>query len=113
LAKADEYLAEYQRLKFSAFTFYEIARGFLASGAVRRLQDFQKVADNADIMPISLQVLRRASELWAAALRGGHPRGDADLIIAATALEASIRLVTGNTAHFDWIPGLTLDNWRL
>ena len=42
----------------------------------------------------------------------GHPQTDADLIIAATALEHSRVLVTGNTTHFAWIPSLTLENWR-
>jgi len=40
------------------------------------------------------------------------PHGDADLIIAATALETGRVLVTGNTAHYSWIPGLTLDDRR-
>jgi predicted nucleic acid-binding protein len=33
-------------------------------------------------------------------------------IIAATALETGRTLVTGNIAHFDWIPGLALADWR-
>jgi predicted nucleic acid-binding protein len=37
---------------------------------------------------------------------------DADLIIAATAMEHRRVLVSGNTDHFAWIPGLVLDNWR-
>jgi len=45
--------------------------------------------------------------------RGGHPGRDADLIIAATALEHGRVLVTGNTLHFAWVPGLKLSNWRL
>lgn len=34
-----------------------------------------------------LPVLMRAADLWAEARRLGHPRNDADIIIAATALE--------------------------
>jgi hypothetical protein len=34
------------------------------------------------------------------------------LIIAATALETGRALVTGNTAHFGWIPALTIEDWR-
>ena len=33
-------------------------------------------------------------------------------LIAATALETGRVLVTGNTAHFAWISGLSLANWR-
>jgi predicted nucleic acid-binding protein len=50
--------------------------------------------------------------LWADAGKGGYPRNDADLIIAATALESDRVLVTGNGPHFSWIPGLSLADWR-
>jgi predicted nucleic acid-binding protein len=59
-----------------------------------------------------MPVLLRAADLWAEARRGGHPQSDADLIIAATALEHGLALVTGNTTHFSWIPGLKLADWR-
>jgi tRNA(fMet)-specific endonuclease VapC len=57
-------------------------------------------------------VLERAEDLWVIGENGGHPHSDADLIIAATALEHERELVTGNTAHFAWIPGLILVDWR-
>lgn len=57
-------------------------------------------------------VLERSANLWVKARRGGHPRYDADLIIAATALEHGRTLATGNAAHFSWINGLDLDDWR-
>jgi predicted nucleic acid-binding protein len=37
---------------------------------------------------------------------------DADLLIAATALEHGMTLATGNAADFSWIAGLTLEDWR-
>ena len=54
----------------------------------------------------------RAAQLRADAQYGGHPSSDADLIIAATAIESGRTLVTGNTAHFNWIQGLVLEDWR-
>jgi predicted nucleic acid-binding protein len=50
--------------------------------------------------------------IWVDARRGGYPRNDADLIIAATAMESGRVLVTGNAPHFAWIPGLSLADWR-
>ena len=38
---------------------------------------------------------------------------DADIIIASTALESGMTLVTGNTKHFSRIPELKLENWFL
>jgi tRNA(fMet)-specific endonuclease VapC len=112
LDTANRYLALHSRFAFSAITFYEITRGFRLTGAVRGLSKFLKLADDSDVLPISIPVLQRAADLWADAYRGGHPRGDADLIIAATALESKRTLGTGNTAHFTWISGLTVIDWR-
>ncbi len=106
LDAANRYLTQHSRLAFSAITFYEVFRGFRATGAIRGLERFLKLVDNSDVLPISVAVLMRAADLWADALHGGHPRGDADLIIAATALESGRALASGNTAHFVWIPGL-------
>jgi tRNA(fMet)-specific endonuclease VapC len=36
---------------------------------------------------------------------------DADILIAATCLSKSAKLVTGNLTHFKRFPGLILDNW--
>jgi tRNA(fMet)-specific endonuclease VapC len=43
--------------------------------------------------------------------RKGQPLDDADLRIAATVLAANLILVTGNTRHFDRVPGLRVENW--
>lgn len=112
LAHASQYLAEHARFAFSAMTLYEIIRGFRAAKAVSQLASFVKLADDSDVVPISAIVLNRAAELWADAHAGGQPRNDADLIIAATALETGRVLVTGNTGHFTWIPQLRIEDWR-
>lgn len=52
-------------------------------------------------------VLQRASDLWVEGAVNGHPHRAADLLIAATALEHTRILVTGNTRHFTWIAGLS------
>ena len=112
LAKAQQYLSQHGRLSFSAMTFYEVVRGMLAHRAKKQLANFVNRADNSDVIPISLPILLRAANLWSAARAGGHPSDDADLIIAGTALEVGRMLVTGNTAHFSWIPGLRIEDWR-
>jgi predicted nucleic acid-binding protein len=56
-------------------------------------------------------VLRRAALLWSTAKVRGQPQNDADLIIAATALENDLSLVTGNQRHFEWVDSLRLETW--
>lgn len=109
---ARRYLAEHQRFAFSAITLHEIVRGMLAKRASRQLANFLNLAASSDVLPVEVPVLMRAADLWAVARDAGHPCADADLIIAATALEAGRVLVTGNFAHFSWINGLRLDDWR-
>lgn len=112
LSTAQQYLAEHQRFAFSAITLYEIIRGMRAKRATKQLQNFLQTAGNSDVLSVSVPVLLRAADLWAEARKGGHPRDDADLMIAATALHHRRTLVTGNTTHFSWIPGLAIEDWR-
>ncbi len=112
LATARQYLAQHQRFAFSAMTAYEVVRGLKVNQAARQLAAFLKTIGTSDIFPVDLSVLMRAAELWAEGRSGGHPHDDADLIIAATALETNRVLVTGNTSHYAWIAGLRLADWR-
>ena len=41
----------------------------------------------------------------------GKTIGSLDMLIAAHALAASATLITNNTAEFDRVPGLTVENW--
>lgn len=56
-------------------------------------------------------IVCRFGSLKAAFEVDGLPLADADLFIAATALERADLLVTGNTKHFSRIEGLSLANW--
>lgn len=112
IAKATEYLRLHGPFAFSAFTRFEIARGYKAKGTATLLTRFREFCEHSLILPVTDEIFDRAEGLWATARRRGMPHGDADLIIAATALESGRTLVTGNTAHYAWIPGLKLDDWR-
>jgi tRNA(fMet)-specific endonuclease VapC len=106
------YSRQHGRLAFSAMTRYEIVRGYAQRAATLQLARFEAFCQQSLILSITDAILDRAADLWAFARNHGHPHNDADLIIAATALENGRSLVTGNTTHFDWIPGLVLTNWR-
>lgn len=60
------------------------------------------------LLPVDIAVARRCAELRAMIKRQGkNPRRRAfDLVIAATALEHDLELVTHNTKDFDDIPDL-------
>jgi tRNA(fMet)-specific endonuclease VapC len=109
---ADAYLQTHGQFAISAFTHYEIVRGLRFKSASTKLKAFDALCQGVQIYPVTSEVLNRTADLWVAGRTGGHPHCDADLIIAATALEHGRALITGNTAHFQWVPGLQIDNWR-
>ena len=97
---------------FSALTRYEMVRGLKAKRAFEQLHRFETFCQQSLVLPVTDAVFNRAADLWVLGRKGGHPHADADLLIAATALEYERTLVTGNTSHFAWIPGITLADWR-
>ena len=52
-----------------------------------------------------------AADILAFLERRGEPIGVPDALIAATALEAGLTMVTGNVRHFRRIPKLRVENW--
>jgi len=112
LQKALAYLQTYQQFSFSSMTRYEVVRGLKAMKATRQLQKFSTFCQHCLIVGIDDTVLDRAADLWVTPHQGGFPKKDADLIIAATALLQRRTLVTGNTNHFSWVPGLAVEDWR-
>jgi len=110
--RADTYLQAHGQFAISAFTHYEIARGLRFKQASTQLKAFDALCQSVQIFSVTGDVLNQAADLWVIGRKGGFPHRDADLIIAATAREHGRTLVSGNTSHFQWIPGLQLDNWR-
>ena len=112
-AKAAAYLQQHGQFAISSMTRFEVVRGLRHKRASKLLIRFESICALMLIIPISEDVLDKAADLWVEARDGGHPQRDADLIIAASAIIHSRALVSGNTAHFQWVSGLSLDNWRL
>jgi len=106
------YCTQHGELAISSMSRYEVVRGYRDQNAATQLARFSVFCQHALILPVTDAVFDQAADLWVAARRGGHPNGDADLIIAATAIVSGRVLVTGNTAHFAWVPGLRIEDWR-
>ena len=109
---AGVYLETHHQFSFSAITYFEVLRGLRHKRSARLLTQFADLCERSLIYPITFEVLGRAADLWSTAHSEGHSRRDADLIIGATAIEQRRTLVTGNTRHFEWMPGLSIVNWR-
>jgi len=110
--KALAYTRQHGPLAFSAMTRYEVCRGYKGQKATTQLARFETFCQKSLVLPVTEAVFDRAADLWALARQTGQPHGDADLIIAATALETGRVLVTGNVSHFGWIPNSVIEDWR-
>lgn len=62
-------------------------------------------------LPVSQPIAERGAVIAADLRRKGRPCGDFDPLLAATALENGLTLVTRNTRHFEAVPGIELENW--
>jgi predicted nucleic acid-binding protein len=70
LAKAKEYLAEYERFTISIITHYEILRGLKAKGAEQQASRFEDFCAKNTVLPITdphlgVLILLRAVAGWA------------------------------------------------
>jgi tRNA(fMet)-specific endonuclease VapC len=111
--KATEYLMHHGSYTFSLMTRFEILRGLKAKNATAQLTAFDDRCRKSIVLPIDDEVIVRAADLYADLKPRGQLIGDADLIIAATALLHDLVLITTNTAHYSRITGLAIDCWTI
>ena len=111
LEKARDYLAEHGQFDISIISQYEILRGLKAKQATSQLARFNTFCERNRIIPVSQAVVVRASDIYAVLRGQGEIIGDADILIAASALSQELGVVTNNESHFKRIPGLHIANW--
>lgn len=89
----------------------ELLVGAYKSGIPEELDHIQWVRRYFNVLPASPAVFDRYARLRATLEKQGIRLDSFDLLIAATALEHNLILVTGNIKHFSRIPDLKLENW--
>jgi tRNA(fMet)-specific endonuclease VapC len=96
----------------NAISYWEIKRGFLAINAVTSLNAFIDFCKNFPVLLIdTTRILDEAADMYAYLQRKGELIGDADILIASIVKVQNFILVTNNTAHFQRIQGLSIENW--
>lgn len=108
---ARRYLIEHSYFSFSILTKYEVLRGFEVSGLAEQVALFERFCDNNSVAPLSNEAIAEAARIYARLRRNGELIGDADILIAATAIVNGFGVVTNNEKHYRRIPGLTVENW--
>lgn len=110
--KAAVYISEHIRLTISHIAKYEILKGLKAKKAQKQLEAFNKFCENNNVLPITDEVIVKASDIYASLREQGALISDADILVAAIAMTNKLVLITNNTAHFSRIEGLQLRNWK-
>lgn len=100
------------RLHISAVSVGELYSWVLrAEASPQRLQGLLDLLSDVTILPVDHSVARRFGEVRAALLDQGRPTPSMDLLIASTAWEYGLTLVTHNLQDFSHIPGLAVIDW--
>jgi len=111
---AMQYLQSYEAFTISCITLYECLRGHLANKATKRLDDFYSFLMLTDILYLDRSIIETAAEIYGTLKPHGALPGDADILIAATALTHGKIVVTNNEKHYASIQehfALHVENW--
>ena len=105
---ATAYLQAHQdaALAISTVSVLEFLEGYEHTRAGERLLEAY------ERLPVTDGVARRGSRLRRSLRAEGRMIGDFDVLIAATALDAGVPLVTANVTHFRRVQGLVIEPYR-
>ena len=111
LTRARAYLAVHRQFTLSLITRYEILRGLKTTNATKQAQIFEQFCARNILLPLTDAVILQAAEIYADLHKRGALIGDADILIAASALVNGLGVATNNERHFQRINSLHVENW--
>ena len=111
VSRVQAYLAVHGQITISIITRYEVLRGLEAKQAWKQRSAFETLCAAMQVMSLSDGVVVRAAAIYGDLHQRGDLIGDADILIAATAMEHGLALVSNNERHLRRIADLALDNW--
>jgi tRNA(fMet)-specific endonuclease VapC len=112
IARFGEYLKEFEQINLSIITYYEIIAGLKYKKAERQIRDLEVFVNNNTIINLSEESAELSGDIYADLRQRGITIGTSDLLIAGTALERGLTLVTNNEKHYEPIQGLKIENWK-
>src|ERR1051326_8773869 len=109
---AHQFLQHAGRLFIPAIVLAELYTGaYHVDNPHPLLQKIADLLDDVRIVGFDHACAKRFCQVRGSLLRQGVSVPTADLMIGAIALVHDLTLVTNNTADFQSVPGLRLDNW--
>ncbi|MEY9359595.1 tRNA(fMet)-specific endonuclease VapC [Bradyrhizobium yuanmingense] len=99
-------------LAISSIVAHELYFGAYRSQKIEfNLETLRLLFTDLDILDLDQEDARAAGEIRAELARRGRPIGPYDLLIAGQAIARGLPLVSNNTAEFQRIAGLRLEDW--
>jgi tRNA(fMet)-specific endonuclease VapC len=115
-SNAKTYRRSFGHYTLAAVSVMEIVRGFQSTQATARLSAFLATLPHMEVLEFDQSAAELAGRIAGELQRTGRPIDMADTMIAATAINHSLELVTGSTTHFQRVQQLgyplVLVNWR-
>jgi tRNA(fMet)-specific endonuclease VapC len=100
-------------LRISALVEHELRFGFALTPGTRAEELTLRLLEVIPGIPFGSAEARRAAVLRSGLARIGKPIGPYDVLIAATALEHQLTLVTHNVREFRRVEGLAVEDWTV
>ena len=102
---------DYLLVNYPAVSVVSIAELIQGAKDKRELRDIIKLKNSLKVVPITDRISRHALILIEKLFLSNHLEF-LDALIAATAIENNLTLVTANVKHFSPIKGLKLTSWK-
>lgn len=99
------------QLAISSLVQHELLFGLALMPQVRSAAPTREFLRSISVLPFDTACAERAATLRADLSRRGQPIGPYDLLIAATALEHDLTMVTHNTREFQKVESLRVEDW--
>lgn len=104
--------ANASRMAISSITLAELMHGAEKSSRVtENLMAIEDFCSRLDVLPYGSKAAQHYGAIRAQLEKLGRPIGVNDLHIAAHTRSEGLVLVTNNTAEFDRVPALEVENW--
>lgn len=119
VSHVEGYIQEHNALEFSVLTYYETARYLKKKGWVRHLAAFERMCRLSLIFPLDSatdegprSVWPAAIDLWVECKKRNARLGEADILIAATALIYERGIATSDEGFEDIADLVHVEDWR-
>jgi tRNA(fMet)-specific endonuclease VapC len=114
---ATAYRQHFGHYTISVITVTEMINGFQKRGREDRITALITALATEEVLPLDRDASVIAGRIYGELERAGQPIGRADPLIAAIAIQHSLKLVTGNVKHFERIVAVgftfAIEDWRL